>query len=326
MLITISAMAVLFFLAWTAGANNAANVMGIPVGSGVLSIRNAVIIVFVLEFYGAVFFGGHVADTVGLDIVTSSGMRMVEAVAVVFVAGVFMFLASYFKIPVSMAQVLVGCVIGYGLATSAALDLTVVTWIAMGWLFSPFIGILLGFVGYYLVNAYFLSDFLNMAEVGRSFRFFAGLEIFSAALIAFAQGANNISAIVGVFHAVIPPLEGSYILAFKALGGLGIGVGMATWGYRVMKTISSRIVALNPAMCFASELSAAIIVLFFTFVGLPVSSVHVVVGTVVGVGLISGAQAIHKDVMYEIAGSWIFVVPVAAVVSMLVVRALLVFV
>lgn len=326
MLLFISAMVVLLFLAWNAGANDAANVMGIPVGSGVLSIRNAVVIVFVLEFFGAVFFGRNVADTVGLDIVTSSGMRLVEAVAIVFVAGVFMLLASYFRVPVSMAQVLVGCVIGYGFATSAALDVSVVTWIAMGWLFSPLIGIFLGFLGYYLVKVYFLSDFLNMAEVGRSFRFFAGLEIFSAALIAFAQGANNVSAIVGVFFGIVPPLEGGYIFAFKVLGGLGIGIGMATWGYRVMRTISSRIVVLNPAMCFASELAAAIIVLFFTFVGLPVSSVHVVVGTVIGVGLISGAQAIHKDVIYEIAGSWIFVVPVAALVSLLVIRGLLVFV
>lgn len=326
MLLILSAMAVLLFLAWSAGANNAANVMGIPVGSGVLSIRNAVIIVFVLEFFGAVFFGRNVADTVGLDIVTSSGMRMVEAVAIVFVAGVFMLFASYLRVPVSMAQVLVGCVIGYGLATNALLDVSVITQIALGWLFSPLIGIVLGFAGYYLVNVYFLSNFLNMAEVGRSFRFFAGLEIFSAALIAFAQGANNVSAIVGVFRGVIPPLEGPYILAFKALGGLGIGIGMATWGYRVMRTISSRIVVMNPAMCFASELAAAIIVLFFTFIGLPVSSVHVVVGTVIGVGLISGAQAIHKDVMYEIASSWIFVVPVSAFVSLLVIRMVLVFV
>jgi len=183
-----SAMFVLLFLAWTSGANNAANVMGIPVGSGVLSIRNAVVIVFVLEFFGAVFFGGHVADTVGLDIVKSSGMRMVEAVIVVFIAGGFMFLASYFRVPVSMVQVLVGCVIGYGLATNALLDVSVVTWIAMGWLFSPFIGILLGFACYYLVNVYFLSDFLNMAEVGRSFRFLQALRFFLQLLSLLLKG------------------------------------------------------------------------------------------------------------------------------------------
>ncbi|MFH1127521.1 MAG: anion permease [archaeon] len=313
-------------MAWNVGANNTANIMGIPVGSGVLSLRGAVMIVLVLEILGVVFYGGNVARTVGTDMIGTYGMRLVEAIAVMALVGGFVTLASFFRVPMSSTQVLVGCVVGYALATSSILNWGTVFGIALSWVISPFIGILFGFVGYYAVRRYFLSDALNMDEVRMIFGVFVALEVASAAMLAFAQGANSIAAIVGVFSGVVPLLSSGALLVMKVVGGVGVGAGMAMWGYRVIRTISSRIVAMDPAMCFVSQISAAIIVLLFTFFGMPVSSVHVVVGTVIGVGLISGARMIHWNVIYEIAGSWVFVVPLSAFVSFAFIRALIVFV
>lgn len=326
MLLLVLAVAVMFFVAWNIGANNAANVMGISVGSGALSLRRAVVLVFALEICGAVFLGDSVAHTVGVGILDSYGMRMIEAISVLFLVGLFITVASYFRVPVSMTQVLVGCVVGYGFATSSVLNVGVVLGVALSWLVSPLLGVVFGFVGYYVVHRWFLSHFSNMHDVGRSFGFFAGLEVVSCALVAFAQGANNIAAAVGVFSGVVPAVSLGSIFGLKLVGGVGIGIGMAVWGYRVIQTISSRIVVMNPAMCFVAQFAAAFVVLFFTFAGMPVSSVHVVVGTVIGVGLISGARTIHWKVIYEIVGSWVFVLPVSAFVSFLFVRGLVVFV
>ncbi|RKY40649.1 MAG: hypothetical protein DRP85_08185 [Candidatus Makaraimicrobium thalassicum] len=326
MLLLMLAVAVMFFVAWNIGANNAANVMGISVGSGALSLRRAVVLVFALEICGAVFFGDSVARTVGVGIMSSTGMRMVEAVAVLFLVGAFITAACYFRVPLSMTQVLVGCVVGYGFAVSSVLNVGVISGVALSWLISPLFGVVSGFFGYYLVQRWFLSHFSNMHDVGRSFGFFAGLEVVSCAFVAFAQGANSIAAAVGVFSGVVPAVSLDMLFVLKIVGGAGIGVGMAVWGYRVMQTISSGIVVMNPAMCFVAQFAAAFVVLFFTFFGMPVSCVNVVVGTVIGVGLISGARTIHWKVIYEIVGSWVFVLPVSAFVSFLFIRGLIVFV
>ncbi len=326
MLLILLAVTAMFFVAWNIGANDTANVMGIPVGSGALSLKRAVVLVFALEIMGAVLYGDSVARTVGAGILGSHGMRMIEAVSVLFLVGLFITTASYFRIPMSMTQVLVGCVVGYAFATSSVLNTRVIFTIALSWLFSPLLGVVFGLLGYYLVRRLFLSHFVNMHDVSRSFGFFAGLEIVSSALVAFAQGANSIAAAVGVFSGVIPAISLGSLFGLKLVGGIGIGIGMAVWGYRVMQTISSRIVVMNPAMCFIAQFTAAFVVLFFTFIGMPVSCVHVVVGTVIGVGLISEAKTIHWKVIYEIVGSWVFVLPVSAFVSFLFIRGLIVFI
>lgn len=325
MLLLLIAFLLLFFVAWNIGANNTANIMGIPVGSRALTFRNAVLLVFVLEILGALFYGGGVMRTIGSGILGTVGMRLVEAMSIVFLMGVFLTVASYFRLPVSSTQVLVGCVVGYGLATSSIVNLVVMSKIVLSWVLSPFLGILAGFVAYFLVKRYFLSGFLNMHDVGKSFRVFLGLEIVSSALVVFAQGANSIAAVVGVFSGVESFMNSEIIFMFKMLGGVGIGVGMATWGYRVIKTISSKIVAMSPAMCFVSQLAAAVVVLFFTYLGMPVSSVHVVVGAVIGVGIFSKVRTIHWNVVYEIASLWIFILPLSAFVSYLFIRGLVVF-
>jgi len=100
------------------------------------------------------------------------------------------------------------------------------------------------------------------------------------------------------------------------IGGLGIAVGVALWGSRVMKTVGEGITALTNTRGFSIDFSTATIVLVASVLGLPVSTTHTVVGAVVGVGLARGIEAINLSVLKNIFFSWFLTVPTAAVLSM----------
>ena len=153
-------------------------------------------------------------------------------------------------------------------------------------------------------------------------RVFAVLQIVTAAFVAFAHGANDVANAVGPlatvveiaregFEAVPPSVPvPTWILA---VGGLGIVVGLATWGYRVIETIGSHITELTPSRGFSAEFGAACTVLIASVLGLPVSTTHVLVGGVIGVGLVMGLKALNMRTLGNIAGSWLATVPIAAI-------------
>jgi len=103
-----------------------------------------------------------------------------------------------------------------------------------------------------------------------------------------------------------------------AVGGLGIVVGLATWGYKVIRTIGHNITEMTPSRGFAAEFGAACTVLVASRLGLPVSTTHVLVGAVVGVGFAQGLGALNLKTVRQILYSWVATVPAAAVVSALI--------
>lgn len=158
-------------------------------------------------------------------------------------------------------------------------------------------------------------------EVEKSFVF---LQIVSASLIAFAHGANDVSNAIGPVAAVITALKTHSLAAHTqipswllALGGAGIVIGLATWGWRVIETIGEKITLLTPSRGFSAEFGAAITVLFASKLGLPISSTHALVGAVLGVGLNRGLEALNLKMVKGIAVSWIVTIPLCGVTSIL---------
>jgi PiT family inorganic phosphate transporter len=100
-----------------------------------------------------------------------------------------------------------------------------------------------------------------------------------------------------------------------AIGGVGIVVGLATWGYRVMETVGKRITELTPSRGFAAELAAATTIVLASRLGIPVSTTHTLVGAVLGVGLARGIGAIDLRVVGSIIASWVATLPIAAGLS-----------
>ncbi len=150
-------------------------------------------------------------------------------------------------------------------------------------------------------------------------RVFVVLQILTACAVAFAHGSNDVANSIGPLAAISSAVSGSELASkapvapwMLAIGGVGIVIGLATWGYRVMETIGKRITELTPSRGFAAELAAATTIVIASRLGIPVSTTHTLVGAVLGVGMARGIGAIDMRVVGSIFISWVATLPIAA--------------
>ncbi len=183
--------------------------------------------------------------------------------------------------------------------------------------------VLLGLAGM-AVGTFFLRR-VKPGEEDPSHRFsqtervFVVLQILTACAVAFAHGSNDVANAIGPLAAIVSALDGGEIATkapiqpwMLAVGGLGIVLGLATWGYRVMETVGKRITELTPSRGFAAELAAATTIVLASRLGIPVSTTHTLVGAVLGVGLARGIGALDLRVVGNIVASWVATLPIAA--------------
>jgi len=153
-------------------------------------------------------------------------------------------------------------------------------------------------------------------------KLFVSLQIMSACLVAFAHGANDVANAIGPVNAVLIALKNNTVQSHAhvptwllALGGAGIVLGLASWGWRVIETIGSKITELTPTRGFSAEFGAAATILAASKLGLPISTTHALVGAVFGVGLARGLQALNLKMLSDIFISWIVTIPLCAIFS-----------
>ena len=153
-------------------------------------------------------------------------------------------------------------------------------------------------------------------------RVFVVLQILTACAVAFAHGSNDVANSIGplaTVHSIVTTGAAATTASVEpwmlALGGLGIIIGLATWGYRVMETIGKKITELTPSRGFAAELAAATTIVLASKMGIPVSTTHILVGSVLGVGLARGIGALDLRVVGSILISWVATLPLAAGLS-----------
>lgn len=162
-------------------------------------------------------------------------------------------------------------------------------------------------------------------EVRREFEFarmekiFTTLLIVSACFLAFAHGANDTANAIGPLAAIVSILRDGAVTAkadvsiwLLLLGGAGIVVGLATWGYKVIETIGVKITSLTPSRAFAANIGAATTIVVASRLGFPISTTHTLVGAVLGVGLARGVNHLNLRVIRDIVVSWLITVPAGA--------------
>jgi PiT family inorganic phosphate transporter len=178
------------------------------------------------------------------------------------------------------------------------------------------------------VGAVFLRRVRARLESGAADRFggvervFVVLQILTACAVAFAHGSNDVANAIGPLAAIVQVASGGVIESQASVapwmllvGGFGIVLGLATWGYRVMETVGKRITELTPSRGFAAELAAALTIVLASRLGIPVSTTHILVGSVLGVGLARGIGALDLRVVGSILVSWVATLPIAAALS-----------
>ena len=154
-------------------------------------------------------------------------------------------------------------------------------------------------------------------------KIFVVLQILTACAIAFAHGSNDVANAIGPLAAISSAISGADLGGkatvspwMLAIGGIGIVIGLATWGYRVMETVGKRITELTPSRGFAAQLAAATTIVVASRMGIPISTTHTLVGAVLGVGLARGISALDIRVVGKIIASWVATLPIAAGLSM----------
>lgn len=183
------------------------------------------------------------------------------------------------------------------------------------------VGVAAGLPALYLFRRYKGVEGDEYKKVERIFVF---LQIITAGYVAFAHGSNDVANAIGPVSGIVGQLAYGApnaipflaIVSLLLLGGLGIAMGTATWGREVMRTIGERITEITPTRGFTAEFSAATTVLVCSLLGLPISTTHVLVGSVIGIGLAGGVAAVDVGVIKRIIVSWVVTVPVAAVTCM----------
>ncbi len=157
------------------------------------------------------------------------------------------------------------------------------------------------------------TDFQTVEKI------FIYLQILSACFVAFAHGANDVANAIGPLAGVMSAIKNGVVemeaqvpLFILLLGGLGIVIGLATWGWRVIETIGKYITELTPTRGFAAEFGAAITIVLASKLALPVSTTHTLVGAVLGVGLARGLSSLNLRTIRDIAISWVITIPASA--------------
>lgn len=153
-------------------------------------------------------------------------------------------------------------------------------------------------------------------------RIFAVLMVFTASAMAFAHGSNDVANAVGPMAAVISTAQTGMIASKSALpawvllvGGIGIVIGLATFGYKVIATVGKKITELTPSRGFAAEIAAAGTVVLASFTGIPISTTHTLVGAILGVGFARGIGAIDMRVVGNIFMSWVVTLPAGGLLA-----------
>lgn len=181
------------------------------------------------------------------------------------------------------------------------------------------------------IGWYFIRRIEADREADRDFHFasvervFAPMMLFTACAMAFAHGSNDVANGIGPLAAVVSIVSSGGEVMQKSelpiwillLGGGGIVLGLITLGYRVMLTVGRKITELTPSRGFCAELAAATTVVIASRTGLPVSTTHILVGSVLGVGLARGIGALDLRVVFNIIVSWLVTLPAGAIMAML---------
>jgi len=181
-----------------------------------------------------------------------------------------------------------------------------------------------------VIGALFISKIQPDPTKEKEFHFhtvekvFAVLMVITASGLAFAHGSNDVANAVGPLAAVVSTAKSGMITGKAALdtwilvvGGIGIVIGLATYGRKVIATVGSKITHLTPSRGFAAELGASMTIVVASSTGMPISTTHTLVGAVLGVGLAKGISAINLTVVRGIFASWLITIPAGAILSII---------
>ncbi|MBS3109753.1 inorganic phosphate transporter [Candidatus Woesearchaeota archaeon] len=301
------------------GVNDAANAVSTVVATGVLSLRAAVLMSAFFNFAGAFVFGVAVAKTIGKGIIDSNLVTPYVVLASLCGAIFWVYLMTRKGFPISVSHSLIGGLVGVGLA-KAGLKSIIYSGVTKVVIFI-FVAPLLGLVGAMLFSAivFHFSRNSDPRKVNKHFRW---LQLISASVYSLGHGTNDAQKTMGIIAILLFSagyLSGEFYVPFwiVLLSHGTIALGTLIGGRKVIHTMGHKITKLRPVNGFCAETAGASVIIGATQFGIPVSTTHVIAGSIMGVGAAKRVSAVRWGVANKILWSWILTIPVSAAVAAL---------
>jgi PiT family inorganic phosphate transporter len=299
------------------GLHDAANSIATIVSTRVLRPRYAVFWASFFNFIAFLFFGLHVAQTLGTGIVDANIVDPHVTFAALMGAIVWNIVTWVMGIPSSSSHALVGGLVGAGTAKAGlgAVVWSGLTKTAAAIVLSPLIGFI--FALFLVLSVSWIFVRATPFAVDSTFR---RLQFVSASLYSLGHGGNDAQKTMGIIAALLfsqGQLQGDFyvplwvVLACQAAMALGTLFG----GWRIVRTMGSRITRLSPMQGFCAETGGAITLFIATWFGIPVSTTHTITGAIVGVGAARRTSAVHWGVASNIVVAWVLTMPAAALIA-----------
>lgn len=298
------------------GFHDTANAIATSVSTRALTPRVAVWLAAGLNFTGAMVSTG-VAKTIGADLVKSAQMVNQQVIMAAMLGAIFWNLLTWwFGIPSSSSHALVGGVVGAVIVSRgvAALKYEGILKIVASLILSPLIAMAMGIA--LMTVIFWVFRNVAPAKMNNQFR---RLQILSAAMMSFSHGSNDAQKAMGIMTLAL--LSAGYISTFevplwvKVAAATSMGLGTAAGGWKIIKTMGGKIFKLEPPSGFAADLNSSIVIFGATLLHLPVSTTHVVSGSIMGVGTAKRISAVRWGVAQQMMAAWVLTIPSTAIVS-----------
>jgi inorganic phosphate transporter, PiT family len=301
------------------GLHDAANSIATIVSTRVLKPRYAVLWAAFFNFIAFLFFGLHVAQTIGTGIVEASVIDAQVVFGSLMGAIAWNVITWLAGIPSSSSHALVGGLIGAGWAKVgfSAIVWSGVSKTGAAIVLSPLTGFVLAIFLVLIVSWIFVR--YTPFAVDSTFR---NLQFVSASLYSLGHGGNDAQKTMGIIAVLLYSqghLGGEFYVPFWVVltcqAAMGLGTLMGGW--RIVRTMGSKITRLTPVQGFCAETGGAITLFMATYLGIPVSTTHTITGAIIGVGAARKVSSVRWNVTYEIVFAWIITIPASAVIAAL---------
>jgi PiT family inorganic phosphate transporter len=299
------------------GFHDTANAIATSVSTRALTPRQAIILAAVLNFVGALTFTG-VAKSIGSGIADPAtlehGIHIVIAALIAAIA--WNLITWWYGIPSSSSHALIGALAGavFSDAGLSGLNLAGFGKIVMGLVFSPIIAFTAGYIVMTVLKWIFASG--NPHRLNGRFRM---MQRFSAAFQSFTHGMNDAQKAMGIMTFAL--VSGGYqsdmevALWVKLSAATAMGLGTAVGGWKIIKTLGTKIFKIKPINGFAADFSSASVILGASLTGFPVSTTHTVTSAILGVGAAKRFASVKWGVAGRIVITWLITIPISATLA-----------
>ena len=298
------------------GFHDTANAIATSISTRALYPDHAIIMAACLNFFGAMVSTG-VAKTIGGDIVSSPSLVDEKILIAALIGAIFWNLLTWWLgLPSSSSHALIGGLIGAVLISvgTSGLNWHGIGKIVVALIASPAIAFITGII---IMNIIFrLFDRFSPHFINDKFR---KLQVISAAMIAFSNGSNDAQKSMGIITLAL--FSGGFISEFevptyvKIMCAAAMAIGTASGGRRIIKTVGGKIFKLEPPSGFAADLNSSMVVFGATLLHLPVSTTHVVSGSIMGVGTAKRVNAVRWGTAQQMVKAWFMTIPITATIG-----------